>query len=60
MFLLITTLRNRFGRDEGVTTVEWLGMATIVLGAVIAVVYLMKKRRESNQEKGTEVGHERQ
>ncbi len=35
-------------------------VAAISLGAVIVVVYLMKKRRESNQEKGTEVGHERQ
>ena len=48
-------------RRESISWGTWvLVMATIVLGAVIAVVYLMKKRRESNQEKGTEVGHERQ
>ncbi len=48
-------------RRESISWGTWaLVMATIVLGAVIAVVYLMKKWRESNQEKGTEVGHERQ
>lgn len=48
-------------RREPVSWGMWaLIVATIVLGAVIAVVYLMKKRRERNEDKGTEVGHERQ
>ena len=48
-------------RRESMSWGLWaLIVAAISIGAVIVVVYLMKKRRESNQEKGTEVGHERQ
>ena len=47
MFLFISTLRTRFARDEGVTTIEWLGMATIV---VLVVAFLLPQVRGASRD----------
>ena len=48
-------------RRESMSWGMWaLIVATIVLGVVIAVVYITRKRRKRIEDKGTEAGHERQ